>query len=85
MDHRVAALEPGGDRRGVRQVADHRLAAERHERLGLGARPHEHAHVVAALAQLAGDVAADEPGAAGEEDLHGVGSLAGPVNGCAGS
>ena len=46
-------------------------AAEVGERLALLGRADQAAHLVAARAELAHDLAADEPRAAGHEDLHG--------------
>ena len=50
VDHRIAALEPGGDRGAVGEVADDQLAAERFELATPGEVADEHPHVVASLA-----------------------------------
>ena len=70
MDHGVAALHRGGERRAVGEVALAQLGAELGERLrpSPGCGPGD--DLVAALAQLADDVTADEPGSPGDEDLH---------------
>src|SRR3954454_6254618 len=70
MDGGVAVLARVADDVARRQIALDERRAERFERLPLVARADERDHLVAALAQLANDVPADESGAAGDEDLH---------------
>ena len=70
MDHGVAALHAGLDRAAIAEVAGDELAAEPLERGALLGVADERAHLVAAVAQLRRDAAPDEPGSAGEEDLH---------------
>ena len=71
MDHAVAALDPAPDHGLVAERAGEQLAAEPADLVRLLGGAHEGDDLVAPLAQLAGDVATDEPGRAGDEDLHG--------------
>jgi hypothetical protein len=73
VDDGVAVLAGvADDARGV-QVALDQLGAEPLELRALLARPDERDHIVAALAQPAHDLAADESRSPGDEDLHGAG------------
>ena len=72
VDRRVAALEAGADRRAVGEVAGDELAADRREPLALLRVADQADDLVAAVAQLPHDLAADEAGASGNEDLHGT-------------
>ena len=80
VDRCVAALEARGDRCDVADVALDQLAAEPGEAAGLLGRAHQRPHLVAALAQLAGDMGADEAGRAGLKDLHESGPYLRPRN-----
>ena len=72
VDHRIAALQPGADRLAVAEIATDELAAHRGQLFALLRVADQADDVVAALAQLAHDLAADEAGASGNEDLHGA-------------
>ena len=68
VDHVLAAVGGGQHRVGVGDVAAHDVDAERLERPGLAPLAHQGAHGVALVDELLGDVGADHPGRAGEED-----------------
>ena len=70
MDDRVAALHALADRLGVAEIAGGQRAAERLDLLSLLGVANQTDDVVAALAQLAHDLAADEPRSPSHEDLH---------------
>ena len=68
---RVAALHAARGSPRVAEVAGDQLAAELLELAGLLRAADQADDLVAALAQLAHDLAADEAGPSRDEDLHG--------------
>ena len=66
VEHRIDALERLLHDRGIAEIAEHRL----HVRVVRGRDQIEDPRFVARGVQLVDDVRADEPGAAGDEDLH---------------
>ena len=67
---RVAALHALADRLRVAEVAGDQLAAQVGDRRPLLGRAHQAGHLVAARAELAHDLAADETCASRDENLH---------------
>jgi hypothetical protein len=70
MEHDLAAGHAALHRRNVVEVAARGQRAQRRDRFGGGLRPRQRVHLVAAGAQLANQVAADEAGAPGDECPH---------------
>ena len=72
VDDARDALERGPERLGLGHVALDELAAQGLELACRARVADEHAHAPAGVAQRTHDVAADEPGSAGDEDhVHG--------------
>jgi hypothetical protein len=66
------------ERRLVAQVALDHLAAEPQQVVGAAAVADERPHLVTALAEQAGDLAAEEAGRTGQEDAHRADSTRSP-------
>jgi hypothetical protein len=70
VHHALAARERARDRLGVEQLAPDHLGAERCEGRHVARRARVDAQVVTATRELVRVRLPDEPGRAGEEDLH---------------
>ena len=70
VDDRLHAAAVLDERRLVAQVAFDHLAAESQQLVGAPAVADERPHLVAALAEQTGDLAAQEAGGTGQEDAH---------------